>query len=172
MVLNISMREAREIIAVKMQLSAEDLAELLPSGTQTKFDNRAAWAKSYFVQAKVLTTPRRGSFVITERGKDLHRQGHERIDIGVLRQYQEFIDFQAPGRTTIRMDVVGSETSSDGDATPEEVLQQAYQSIRGDLVSEIIAKVKSNSPKFFENLVVDLMVSMGYGGSSRLLKLK
>lgn len=160
-----TMREAREIIAVKMQLSAEDLAELLPSGTQTKFDNRAAWAKSYFVQAKVLTTPRRGSFVITERGKDLHRQGHERIDIGVLRQYQEFIDFQAPGRTTIRMDVVGSETSSDGDATPEEVLQQAYQSIRGDLVSEIIAKVKSNSPKFFENLVVDLMVSMGYGGS-------
>jgi restriction system protein len=102
-----TMREAREIIAVKMQLSAEDLAELLPSGTQTKFDNRAAWAKSYFVQAKVLTTPRRGSFVITERGKDLHRQGHERIDIGVLRQYQEFIDFQAPGRTTIRMDVVG-----------------------------------------------------------------
>jgi len=67
-----SMREARERIAAKFNLSPEDLSEFLPSGTQTKFDNRVAWAKSYFVQAKVLESPRRAYLKITERGKHLH----------------------------------------------------------------------------------------------------
>ena len=76
-----------------MALSEEDMNELFPSGTQRKFDNRVAMAKSYFVQAKVLESPRRGYFKITQRGQDLHKRGHKRIDIRILNQYPELVEF-------------------------------------------------------------------------------
>ncbi len=158
-----SMKEAREQIAKDFKLTQDDLDERLPSGTQTKFDNRVAWAKSYFVQAKVLESPRRAYFKITERGKQLHSQGHPRIDVKVLSQYPEFVEFHHPtkhGKPSLPE--TPEDTSSE---TPEEVLQNAYQSIRNDLAGEILDRIKSNSPSFFESLVVDLMVAMGYGGS-------
>lgn len=158
-----SIQEAREIIAEKMNLSEEDLRELLPSGTQTTFDNRVAWAKSYFTQAKVLESPRRSYFKITDRGRELHSKGHQRIDIKILNQYPEFVEFHTAGRVK---PVRGSNKDHDtGDETPEEVLQKAYQSIRNDLAAELLEKIKENSPKFFERLVVDFMLALGYGGS-------
>ena len=158
-----SMREVREKIAADFNLSSEDLSELLPSGTQTKFDNRVAWAKSYFVQSKVLESPRRAYLKITERGKHLHSQGHERIDIKVLSQYSEFLEFHNPSKQNKNAQIdTPQEISSE---TPEEILQKAYQSIHNDLASEILDRIKSNTPTFFESLVVDLMVAMGYGGS-------
>ena len=87
-----SIREAREVIARSMSLSEADLSELLPSGTQTKFDNRVAWARSYFVQAKVIESTRRGYFRITDRGRELLAKRHSRIDIRILDQYPEFVD--------------------------------------------------------------------------------
>ena len=156
-----SLKEARERVARAMRLSEQDLGEILPSGIQTKFDNRISWAISYLVQAGVLMRPRRGVFHITDRGRDLIAQGHQRVDVGVLNQYPEFLEFHKPR--------VGEGTPGPGeppaDETPEEALQRAYQSIRGDLVSEILSRIKTNSAKFFESLVVDLMVAMGYGGS-------
>ena len=86
-----SLKEARKIIAENMELTEDDLEELLPSGTQRKFDNRVAWAKSYFVQAKVLESPRRAFFRITDRGRELLKQNHNRIDIRILNQYPEFL---------------------------------------------------------------------------------
>ena len=158
-----SMKEVREKIAIEFKLGTEDLSELLPSGTQTKFDNRVAWAKSYFVQAKVLESPRRAYLNITERGKHLHSQGHERIDIKVLSQYPEFVEFHNPPKQSKNAQIeTPQEISSE---TPEEILQKAYQSIHSDLASEILDRIKSNTPAFFESLVVDLMVAMGYGGS-------
>jgi restriction system protein len=159
-----SMREARERIAAEFSLTEEDLAEKLPSGTQTKFDNRVAWAKSYFVQAKVLDSPRRGYFRITDRGHELFRQGHDRIDVRVLNQYPEFVEFHSSTRQERGEPEAGVSTESSG-ATPEETLQQAYKSIRNELAAELLSRIKNNSPKFFEALVVDLMVAMGYGGS-------
>lgn len=158
-----SLKIAREIIAKKMKLSEDDLKELLPSGTQKKFDNRVAWAKSYFVQANVLESPKRGYFRITDRGKDLLKKGHEKIDVKILNQYPEFVEFHtAKAGKTGNNSLPGTESSVE---TPEETLHKAYQSIRSDLAGEILEKVKSNSPQFFEKLVVDLMVAMGYGGS-------
>jgi len=156
-----TINEARSIISNKMNLSDDDLKELLPSGTQTKFDNRVAWAKSYFVQAKVLETPRRGYFKITDRGIDLFEQNHEKINIKILNQYPEFVEFHAsrPGKST---KIVIPENQ---DETPEETLQNAYQSIRNDLANEILNRIKNNKPQFFENLVVDLMLALGYGGT-------
>lgn len=158
-----SLKEAREKIAEYFNLTDEDRAELLPSGNQTKFDNRVAWAKSYFVQAKVLESPRRAYFKITDRGKKLLAQGHERIDVKVLNQYPEFVEFHTPSKQNKSVPTPSPEEVIS--ETPEEVLQKAYQSIRSDLAGEILERIKSNSPAFFENLVIDLMVAMGYGGS-------
>jgi restriction system protein len=158
-----SMKEARELIARNMKLSEEDMKEMLPSGAQTKYDNRVAWAKSYFVQAKVLEAPRRAYFRITDRGLDLLKKGYERIDVKILNQYPEFVEFH-----TIKA-AASTESNTEQETlqleTPEETLQKAYQNIRGDLAAEILDKIKGNSPQFFERLVVDIMVALGYGGS-------
>jgi restriction system protein len=158
-----SVREAREIIARNMTLSEPDLAELLPSGTQTKFDNRVAWAKSYFVQAKILESTRRGYFRITDRGRVLLAKGYPRIDIRILDQYPEFVEFHSANRDTESQTL--SEVAPTQTETPEEILQKAHQNIRNELGAELLNRVKSNSPRFFESLVVDLMIAMGYGGS-------
>ncbi len=158
-----SLKEAREKISADFNLSEEDLSELLPSGTQTKFDNRVAWAKSFFVQAKVLESPKRAYFKITDRGRQLLAQRHERIDVKILSQYPEFVEFHTPSKQNKTTSPTPPEERIS--ETPEEILQKAYQSIRGDLAGEILERIKSNSPSFFENLVVDLMVAMGYGGS-------
>ncbi len=144
-----------------MKLTADELAERLPSGTQGKFDNRVAWAKSYLVQALVLSASKRGIFRITDRGRTLHAQGVDRIDINTLSQYPEFLEFRTRHPNSVSLE---TEPMSPV-ATPEETLQQSYDSLREHLASELLAKVKENSPAFFENLVVDLMVAMGYGGS-------
>lgn len=153
-----SMQEAREVIATSVGLSEEDRKELLPSGMQTKFDNRVAWAKGYFVRAKILDSPRRGWFRITQRGLDLHKEGHKRIDIKMLNRYPEFIEFHK-SRSSKEME---PEPTAE---TPEEALQKAYESMRGDLAGQILERISNNTPQFFERLVVDLMVAMGYGGS-------
>jgi restriction system protein len=153
-----SIQEARDIIASQMALPEADMNEKLPSGLQTKFDNRIAWAKSYFVQAQVLESSRRAHFRITSRGLELHRQGLKRIDIKILNQYPEFVEFH-------KSKGAREEESPPQAETPEEMLQRAYESIRSDLAGQILDKIKSNSPEFFEKLVVDLMVAMGYGGS-------
>jgi len=158
-----SVREARELIAKNMNLPDAYLSELLPSATQTKFDNRVAWAKSYFVQAKVLESTRRGYFRITDRGRELLAKGHPRIDIRILDQYSEFVEFHSVNRDTDSQtvpEVVPIQTE-----TPEEILQKAHQNIRNELGAELLNRVKSNSARFFESLVVDLMIAMGYGGS-------
>lgn len=157
-----SVKEARNVIATQFKMTEEDMSDMLPSGIQSKFDNRVAWAKSYFIQAKVLESPKRGCFVITQRGLELLQQKHDRIDIKVLSQYPEFVQFHAGNKK--EKDDKPEIASS---ATPEEILQISYQQIRKDLSAELLIKIKENSPKFFENLVVDLMVSLGYGGSKK-----
>ena len=102
-----SIQEAREALALSMNISERDRAEPLPSGTQSKFDNRIAWAKSYFVQAKVFESPRRGRLKITDRGKELLQQGNDKIDIKILDQYQEFVDFHAPKKNGAPLCLLG-----------------------------------------------------------------
>lgn len=158
-----SLAETRSLIAKQMQLTDEDLNELLPSGTQTKFDNRIAWAKSYFIQAKVLESSKRAYFKITDRGLELLKQNHSRIDIKILNQYPEFLEFHT-SKTSKGQTI---EISQIQDETPEEILQKAYQNIRNELSGDLLNRIKTNTPQFFENLVVDLMIALGYGGSHR-----
>lgn len=157
-----SIQEARQVIAKQMNLTIEDLKEKLPSGTQTTFDNRIAWSKTYLIQAKVLDGPKRGYFRINPRGESLLAQGHAKIDIKVLSQYPEFVAFHTSKPPKDTAPITTPELISE---TPEEMLQKAHQTIRNDLAGQILEKILSNSPGFFEKLVVDLMVAMGYGGS-------
>ncbi len=157
-----AIKDARKMIAANMKLNEEDLKEKLPSGTQSKFDNRVAWAKIYLAKAKVLDVPRRAYFIITDRGRNLLKEGHERIDVKILNQYPEFIEFH---RTKIDEPPTSGTPDIPVIETPEEILQKAYQSIRNESVTDILDKIKSNTPQFFEKLVVDIMLALGYGGS-------
>lgn len=154
--------EARNALAKSMKMSDTDLQELLPSGIQTKFDNRVAWAKSYLKQAAAVEFPRRGSFKMTDRGRKLLSDYPGRIDIKILNQFPEFLAFHTakPVRAETPREPVKEVAE-----TPEETLQEAYKSIRANLAADIMEKITTNSPKFFESLVVDLMLALGYGGS-------
>jgi restriction system protein len=157
-----SLKEARQKIASNMNLTEEELNEPLPSGTQSKFDNRVAWAKIYLAKARVLESPRRAHFIITDRGLDLLRQGHARIDVKVLNQYAEFVEFHTAKSNT---STNGAQPGPAMVVTPEENLQVAYLNIRAELASEILERIKQNSPQFFERLVLDVMLALGYGGT-------
>lgn len=158
-----SLAEAREMLAAEFKLTQSDREELLPSGRQAKFSNRVAWAKSYLQQAGLLVSPRRGHFQISERGRGVLESPPQRIDIKFLEQFPEFVEFRS------RPEVVESSTeptSSEPESeTPEEALEAAHLKIRAGLASEVLARVKSASPQFFERLVVELLLKMGYGGS-------
>jgi restriction system protein len=160
-----SMIQARNALANEFQLSDEELAVRLPSGRQTTFANRVAWAKVYLVRAGILESPERGQFCISERGRHVLTQGHSRIDIKYLAQFPEFQDFRKPGNKNQfekYSDIDGLQSTEE---TPEETLDQAYQQLRDALASELLRLIKNNTPEFFEKLVIRLLVQMGYGGS-------
>lgn len=123
---------------------------MLPSGRQPLFDNRVAWAKSYLVQAGLLTAPRRAHFQISDRGRDVLREPPDRITIGYLEQFPEFREFRSPGGRT--PEPAPRPSPSPEGETPEESLEAAYHRLRGDLVSELLSRVKGSSPQFFEQL--------------------
>lgn len=160
-----SLREAIEHLSEYFKLTDTERQELLPSGKQPIFDNRVGWSRTHLKKAGLLDYPNRAYFKITDRGKQLLRKQPAIINMNLLKQYPEFLEFI--GLTN------QNETSSDplatpeviNQETPEETLEYAYQKIRKTLAQEILDKVKSCSPTFFERLVVALLVKMGYGGS-------
>ncbi len=157
-----SIAEARDTIASQFNLSEADRAELLPTGKQPRFNNRVAWARSYLQQAGLVESPRRGHFRITERGRQVLKESPKRIDIGFLERFEEFRAFRSIDNST----TAGGDVSTrvpPVDDTPEESLEQAYLSIRADLESELLSRIKQSSPAFFEELVVELLLKMGYG---------
>jgi restriction system protein len=161
-----SLGEARERLTEHFRLTEQELNERLPSGRQRRFNNRVAWAKAYLEQARLLTTPRRGHFQITERGKSVLQDKPSRVDISYLERFPEFQEFRNASRKedslTESAAVAGSASAG---VTPEELLETAFQSIRTELVSELLLRMKAASPAFFENLVVELLLKMGYGGN-------
>jgi restriction system protein len=161
-----SLREAIESLAQIFQLSEQERKELLPSGQQAVFDNRVSWASTHLKKAGLLESPRRSYFKITKRGLDVLNQNPTRIDIKFLEQYPEFVEFRGSGRK--EKETPGTiEVEANGHQTPEELLEYGYQKIRQDLTQELLNRVKASSPSFFEKLVVELLVSMGYGGSRK-----
>ena len=156
--------KAELFLADEFSLSQEDRSLRLPSGQQTVLRNRTGWASFYLKNAGLIEKPKRGIFKITTRGKDVLARNPQSIDLGYLLQFQDFVDFYQKGQTSSAQNLstlpIAPVTS-----TPDEVLQSAYETIRNDLASEIIDRLLKSSPEFFENVVVELLVAMGYGGS-------
>jgi restriction system protein len=160
-----TMRETIECLADELSLTQEEQTELLPSGQQAIFANRVGWARFYLKKAGLIESPRRGSLKITERGVSVLSKPPVIIDNKFLDQYQEFKEFRDSSKVTHSEKLVdGTETEWQ---TPEENLEQAHQRIRNELAQELLQKILSCSPVFFEYLVVELLVKMGYGGSRK-----
>lgn len=168
-------RDAVEQLAVQFKLSDAERAEMLPSGTAPLFDNRVGWARTYLKQAGLLESPKRGLFKITDRGRAVLAGTPSQINAAFLDQFEEFRAFRTRRREGIsempalQNDVTSASAFSaedlPSDQTPEDLLASAYRRLRRNLEIELIEQVKAASPAFFERLVIDLLVAMGYGGS-------
>ena len=157
-------RDTVEKLAEDLGLSEEDQRELLPSGRQAVFDNRVHWAKTYLVQAGALEATRRGYFRITRRGQKLAGENPSRIDNSILESFEEFRDFKSRKASQTRPAETPSNEEPTQD-TPEDAMAAAYRKLRRETEVELLEVVSKVSPGFFEQLVVDVLVSMGYGGN-------
>jgi restriction system protein len=147
------------LAAHDFKLTDTERKELLPSGKQSRFANRVGWACTHFKKAGLLTYPARGKFQITQRGLAILAQKPPRIDVKYLKQFPEYLDFigatvNAPAASNLPLE-----------QTPDEVMASAYGELRQNLAQELLERIKTASPAFFERLVIELLVKMGYGGS-------
>jgi restriction system protein len=157
-----SLREVIDLLAVEFHLSEVERKELLPSGKQPKFDNRVGWARIYLKKAGLLDTPRRGYYLVTQRGLSVLKSNPTKIDVTFLDQYSEFKafkNFKARNENDSKPVDVFAETN------PEEAFAEAYQRLKNEVTDDLLQQLKESTPTQFEKIVVDLVVAMGYGGS-------
>jgi len=161
--------ETVTVLAPQFKLSEAELVQMLPSGKQTIFSNRVHWAKTYLAQAKLLESTRRAYFRITPRGRDVLNENHPRIDVQLLERFPEFQEFKTRSREAQQP---ATPTSADREteaasklATPDEVLRTTAADLDAVLARELLDRILAAPPAFFENLIVDLLLTMGYGGS-------
>ena len=143
---------------------------MLQSGTQQKFDNRVSWARTYMQKALLLSSSGRSKFRITERGMQVLKENPPAINVKFLRQFPEFIAFKTRTDKEGKVDennLVSQELIEKTSQTPQEILETSYQSLSQTFAQELIERIKNSPSKFFENLVVDVLVAMGYGGSRK-----
>lgn len=149
-------------ICDKFKLTDKERNELVPSGVQTKIYNRVSWVLTHFKKARLIYTISRGVFGITKEGIDIIQSKPQRIDLKFLKEIPEYKKWRETGaadnNTIEELEV---------DKTPEELLDYSYSQLKGELARELIEKIKECSPSFFERLVVDLLIKMGYGGSRK-----
>jgi len=158
--------EATEELADEFGLSQAERAQLLPSGTQKVFRNRVGWARTYLVKAGLLEATRRGFFRIAARGSEVLAENPPCVDVKYLERFPGLVAFRA-GSTSARSESPGVPVTIVAEETPEETLEYAYERLRQELAQQVLAQVVGSSPAFFEKLVVELLVKMGYGGSMR-----
>ena len=156
-----------ECLAEQLGLTPEARAELLPSGKQTVFNNRVHWAKTYLAKAGLIESTRRGHFKITPHGEQVVASHPDRIDISFLNQFEEFKQFREKSNHVGNQ---GEETLESGLATqkqtPDEIMRVAHKQIKDSLAQELLDRIQAAPPDFFERLIINLLLSMGYGGSA------
>lgn len=158
-----STREAIDALANKFSLSQEERRTLLPSGQQAIFNNRVGWARTYMKKAGLIDSTRRGFLIIRVRGLDVLKQKPFKIDVEFLEQFKEFREFRAIKREK----AVEQNVTEEQNKTPEEIIANVYQNLRNNLAKDLLQQIKNSPPSLFENIVVDLLVKMGYGGNRR-----
>ena len=158
-------RDAIAAVANTLHLTEEELSKLNPSGSDYVFGNRFGWARTYLKKAGLLHYTAWGKFQITEAGKSLLGKNPTKIDLAVLKQYPEFLEFYGGTKPE-----EGPSTDTDieikpSEETPEELIASSHATLRKLVRADLLAKIVACSPKFFERLVVTLLTTMGYGGS-------
>jgi restriction system protein len=157
-------RDAVQTLANEFALTEEERKELLPSGQQAIFNNRVGWARLYLVKAGLLEATRRGYFKITEQGNKALAEKPERIDKNFLMQYPDFVK---AWESIIGKRKTGKGPTVPPETTPEESLESAFQELNESLASDLLEAIKQSPPDFFERLVVDVLIKIGYGGSRK-----
>jgi len=152
-----------EELSARFQLSEEERAELLPSGKQTRIANRIHWARSYLKQAGLVSNPKRGWYELTDEGRRTLADPDTVINSKYLEQFDEFQDFKSRTRGG---DTGEERLAPDDSETPDESIQAAHKRLDTALAANLLDYVRSASPVFFENLIVELLIAMGYGGST------
>ncbi len=157
-----TMRELTETLAIGFQLTDEDRRQLLPSGQQSPFNNRVAWAKTHLKNAELIINPSRGRVSISALGQNVLKQKPTIVNCRFLKQFPSYLKFigQTPGDDGEREDATVIESTQ----TPLELLDASFNTLRKATVEELLAKLNACSPGFFEQVVVRLLRAMGYGG--------
>ena len=156
-----TLRDIKEHITKALDLKENEISKRLPSGSQTIYDNRIGWARAYLKKAGLIISPQRAQFQITNEGKKLLKSGAEITDNLLAEKYPEFADFIKGGRKTVEKTSESSEQNTI--ETPQETFERVYKAINKQLADDLLTEIMNQTPVFFENLVVDLMKSMGYG---------
>jgi restriction system protein len=160
--------QAAELVAQQFTLTDAERAELLPSGGALKLFSRVGWARTYMAKAGLLEAVGRGRFKITSRGTDLLKTRPSKIDVTVLNRYPEFVEFRERSKPNRSDSTNGSEPEiTVAQQTPQEQLESSYQNLHAQVAEDLLDRIMKASPQFFEKLVVDLLVAMGYGGSRK-----
>lgn len=155
-------KELREAMATEFKITAKERKQLLPSGRKPVFDSRVGWACTYLKKAKLIESPKRGIIKITPRGHKVLKSNPIEINNQFLLQFEEFRKFFGKGKAGQAIDKTQTKELV---KTPRETLSESYELIRKELAEELLEQVMKCSPEFFEDLVVKLLVAMGYGGS-------
>ena len=169
-----SLQDLIQQISNKFNLSAEEKEELLPSGNQAIINNRVSWAKTYLFKAQLIYSPKRAIFGITQKGIKILESHPKRIDLKYLGQLSEYKEWKNTFNKKGHQEADVSDTDKnyptdelETGKTPEELLDYSYSQLKEELAIELIEKIKQCSSGFFERLVVDLLIKMGYGGSRK-----
>ena len=159
-----SLQEVRDSLAKHFKLTEEERSKLLSKSKQKMFDNRVGWARTYLKKAELLVYKPKGHFTITERGLKVLNENPKEINVKYLKRFPEILEFIKPSKKT--------EDTKDKDIeliiekkTPEELFEIGYTKYQEKLLSDLLERIKQCTPDFFEKLVVELLVGMGYGGS-------
>ena len=157
---------AAEIIADQLGLTDDERDEMLPSGKQRLLHNRVHWAKFYMSKAGLIVSPRRGVFVASPSGKALLDAKPERIDVERLKAFPSFAEFYGQTGANVEPDqVAAAMAAANSGTTPEEQIDAANAVMIAALKADLLQRVLEQTPAFFEQLIVELLVAMGYGGS-------
>ncbi|BAY34585.1 mrr restriction system protein [Nostoc carneum NIES-2107] len=162
-----SLQETIDALADHFQLTEDERKELLPSGRQPTFNNRVGWARTYLKKAGLVESTKRGYFRITDRGINTIKADPVEINAKFLKQFPEFLEFQNYTQQSEESTSNGSGVEINATRTPEEDVELAIQKLTKELASDLLQIIKNSSPAFFEKLVVDLLVKMGYGGTRK-----
>ena len=158
--------EVLDSLAHRFELTDDDRKELLPSGQDFVFRNRIGWARTHMKAAGLIDNPNRGAFVITKSGQDLLARQPTKVTMKVLHTYDAYREFRKRHKSAVEAgpEVTGNEEQT---KTPEELIEEAHEILRESLAGQILDQLKACSASFFEKVVVEVLVKMGYGGSRK-----